>query len=90
VVACALREALHDGGLADTRLADEHGVVLGCAGLRICMTRSDLGAAADARGPVAVLGQLGEVARTADLGLTLALAAALLLPAAGGAAERGA
>ena len=57
----ALGEALHDGGLADARLADEHGVVLGAA-------REDLDRAADLlhaahdRVELALAGEVGDVA----------------------------
>ena len=57
----ALREALGDRGLADARLADEHGVVLGAARQDLD-DAADLLVAADHRVELAFLGQHGQVA----------------------------
>ncbi len=57
----ALREALDDGGLADARLADQHGVVLGAPRQHLD-DAADLLVAADHRVELALAGELGEVA----------------------------
>ena len=59
-----LGEALDDGRLADARLADQHGVVLGAAGEHLD-DAADLVVAADDRVELAALGLLGEVAAEA-------------------------
>ena len=56
----ALREAFDDGGLADARLADQHGVVLG-APLQHLHGAADLVVAADHRVELAAGGALGEI-----------------------------
>src|SRR5699024_11244064 len=56
----ALREALHDGGLADSGLTDQHRVVLGTASQHLDDT-ADLGVAADHGVELALPSQLGEV-----------------------------
>ena len=56
----ALREALDDRGLADARLADQHGVVLR-APLQHLDGAADLLVAADDRIELALLGALGEI-----------------------------
>ena len=56
-----LREAFDDGGLADTRLTDEHGVVLGAARQHL-HDPLGLALAADDRIELLVAGQLREVA----------------------------
>jgi len=58
----ALRQPLHDGGLADARLADEHGVVLGAAAQDLD-DAADLVVAPDDGVELAGLGELGQVAR---------------------------
>ena len=57
-------EALDDGGLADARLADEHGVVLGAAGEDL-HDAADLLVAADHRVELLGAGEGGEVAAVA-------------------------
>ncbi len=57
----ALREALDDGGLADARLAHQHGVVLGAAREDLHHAL-DLGLAADDRVELGLGGKLREVA----------------------------
>ena len=81
VVGDALGEALDDGRLADARLADEHGVVLG-APAEDLHDPLDLGLAADARVELALFGELGEVAAelVEHLGGALALGAAAAAP----------
>ena len=75
-----LGEALDDRGLADARLADQHGVVLGAAGEHLDHA-ADLLVAPDHRVELALLGHLGEVAPEA-------LQRALLLLGLAGAADR--
>src|SRR5205085_7543827 len=58
----SLREPLDDGGLADARLADEHGVVLRPAAQDLD-DALDLALAADERVELVVGGVVGEVAR---------------------------
>src|SRR5690625_2640316 len=53
-------QPLDDGGLADARLADQHGVVLGAAREHLDHA-ADLGVAPDHRVQAALAGQLGEV-----------------------------
>ncbi len=60
----ALGQALHDGGLAHARLADEHRVVLGAAGQHLD-DPADLLVPADDRVELAPAGQVGEVAAEA-------------------------
>jgi hypothetical protein len=60
----AQRQAFDDGGLADARLADQHGVVLGAAGQHLDGA-ADLLVAADDWVELAVAGGLGEVAGVA-------------------------
>ena len=55
-----LRQPLDDGGLADTGLADQHGVVLGAA-LQYLDSPADLVVATDHRVQLALLRPLGEV-----------------------------
>ncbi len=57
----AVGEALHDGGLAHTRLADEHGIVLGAAA-QYLNDATDLLVPADDRVELAPPGQLRQVA----------------------------
>ena len=57
----AERQALDDGGLADTRLADQHRVVLGAAGEHLDGA-ADLLVAADHRVELALAGRRGDVA----------------------------
>ena len=54
-------QSLDDGGLADARLADQHGVVLGAAGEDLDNT-PDLLIAADHRVEFALAGQFGKIA----------------------------
>ena len=68
----ALGEALHDRGLADAGLADEHGVVLGAAGEDLDHA-ADLVVAADDRIQLPLAGQLGEVAPVLLEGLVAVL-----------------
>ena len=56
----ALREPFDDGGLADSGLADQHGVVLGAAREHLA-DAADLGVTADHRVEFAGRGDLGEV-----------------------------
>ena len=56
----ALGQALDDGGLADARVADEHGVVLGAPAEHL-HDAADLGVAPDDRVELAVAGGGGEV-----------------------------
>src|SRR5690606_12974587 len=65
-------ETLRNGGLADARLADEHGVVLGAAAEDLDGA-ADLLVTADDRIELAVAGQLGEVLRVLLQGLVGAL-----------------
>ncbi len=58
----ALRESLDDRGLADSGLADQHGIVLG-ASLQHLDGAADLVVAADHRVELALLGPLGQVDR---------------------------
>ena len=60
----AMRQALDDRGLADARLADQHGIVLGAAGEHLDGA-PDLLVAADHRIELALGGGLGEVAGVA-------------------------
>ena len=57
----ALRQAFHDGGLADAGLADQHRIVLGAAGEHLD-DAADLLVAADHRVELALRGEFGEVA----------------------------
>lgn len=57
----ALREALHDRGLADARVADQHRVVLAAPGQHLDGLL-DLLVTADHRVDTAVAGQVGEIA----------------------------
>src|SRR5438034_9657047 len=68
----ALRESLDDGGLADARLADEHGVVLGAPREHLD-DPADLLVAADDGIELAPSRQVGEVARVALERLVLLL-----------------
>ena len=60
----AVRQALDDGGLADARLADQHGIVLGAAGEHLDGA-PDLLVAADHRIELPLGGGLGEIAGVA-------------------------
>ncbi len=60
----AAGQPLDDGGLADARLADEHGVVLGAAREHLD-DAADLFVAADDRIELALAGELGQVAAVA-------------------------
>ena len=55
-------QALGDGGLADAGFADDHGVVLGSARLRIWIRAPDLLVAPDDRVDLAVARGLGQIA----------------------------
>ena len=77
-----LGEALDDRRLADARLADQHGVVLGAPAEHLDHA-ADLVVAADHRVELALLGDLGEVAPEA-LERALLLLGLGLLGAAGG------
>ena len=56
----ALRQAFHDGGLADARLADQHRVVLGAAAQHL-HDAADFVVAADHRVELALAGGFGQV-----------------------------
>ena len=71
----ALGQALHDGGLAGARLANEHRVVLGAAGEHLDGAANLLGAADD-RVELAGAGLVGEVAAVLLEGLKLLLGVA--------------
>ena len=72
-----LRKTLDDGSLADTRLPDQNGVVLGAPAENLD-DALDLEVATDKRIQCAVLGRLGEVARKlSEHGLLLLLTALL-------------
>ena len=68
----ALGEALDDRGLADARLADEHGVVLGAAGEDLD-DAAHLVVAADHGVELALAGELGQVAAVLLEGLVAVL-----------------
>ena len=68
----AAGEALDDGGLADTGLADQDGVVLGASGQHLD-DPADLLVAADDRIELALAGRLGEVAAVLLEGLVAVL-----------------
>ena len=77
-----LGEALDDRGLADARLADQHGVVLRAAREHLDHA-ADLLVAADHRVEATLLGHLGEVAPEALQGALLLLGLARLAGLAG-------
>ncbi len=56
----ALGQAFHDGGLAHTRLADEHGIILGAAGENLNHP-ANFFVTSDDRVKLAAAGQLGEI-----------------------------
>ena len=66
------RQAFHDGGLADARLADEHGVVLRAAGEHL-HDAPDLLVPADDRVELLLAGELGEVPAVVLQGLVARL-----------------